>query len=118
VILGPQGLSRGVSGVTAFNRVSKSRIARLEPLTEECIDYLMSVVRDVGADTKHRVTAAKCVLEEHRWIADKAVKNPAMETLTETQARALLACDPVLARMARENADAAAIVAESYNDEA
>lgn len=117
MILGPQGLTRGGKGVANFDRIKASRIAQLEPLSVECVNYLMSVVRDDGAETKHRVTAAKCVLEEHRWIVDRSAKQPEMEQLTEMQARALLACDPLLGKLAREQHDAAAIVAEGTDDE-
>jgi hypothetical protein len=41
-----------------------------------------------------------------------------MEQLTEMQARALLACDPLLGKLAREQHDAAAILAEVNDDEA
>jgi hypothetical protein len=85
---------------------SRRRREYLEVLSTECVDYLIGIVRDNLAETKHRVTAAKCILEEHRWATDRIEKSGQgqLDELTEQQARALLACDPQIRRLALEQA--------------
>jgi hypothetical protein len=72
-------------GLGAFPLATiRARRKRLEPLSEECIDYLISVVRapqpelgeeeDPGRiltiDQRNRIQASKIIIEENRWLTD------------------------------------------------
>jgi hypothetical protein len=50
-----------------------ARRQKLHDISERCIDYLASVVDDQKEATKHRVAAARCLLEERQWTEDRYV---------------------------------------------
>ena len=64
----PRHRDAGGQGVILTNRITRER---LRELSAECIDFLVSVVRDANEPTKHRVASARIVVDEHRWVADR-----------------------------------------------
>jgi hypothetical protein len=53
--------------------VTQTRVARLRDLSDEMLGYLVGVARNKREDPRHRVAAARVVVEEHRWAADREV---------------------------------------------
>jgi hypothetical protein len=68
---GPSPESANVSGGKGGVYMTKAlaRARKLAALSDAMIDYLASVVRNTSEQTKHRVAAARVVVEEHRWHA-------------------------------------------------